>query len=86
MSEKYARNSEYELCEKREYHRVTILFIQESYYCLKIRTPIMIGLDHNIKKRGYIWIVTKGREVWNTYKITREFIFYGIICIVMRVF
>ena len=26
-------------------------------------TPIMIGLDHAIMKRGYIWVVYNGREV-----------------------
>ena len=35
-----------------------------NHYWLKLRTPIMIGLDLWIKKGGYNWAVTKskGRE------------------------
>ena len=46
----------------------------------------MIGLYHQIKKMGYILVVTKGKEVRKHFNavlniITRQLIFYHIIFI-----
>ena len=44
--------------------------------------PIMIGLYHQIKKQGYILVLTKGKEVRKHFavldQITQQLIFYGI--------
>ena len=58
--------------------------LQECHYWLKIRIPIMIGLQHLIQKSGYILFVTKKREIRKHFAILdiikrQLLIFYEII-------
>ena len=61
---------------EESYYRVTISFLNNPKLA-EAPYPIMIGLDHWIKKRCYIWFVTK--HVATLDKNTRELMFYDII-------
>ena len=57
---------------------------------MKLCVPLMIGLDHQIKKSGYIFVETKGKEVRKHFavldNIKKKLIFYDIIFIVKHEF
>ena len=55
--------------KKRVYHRVTISLLQGRHYLLKLPTPILIEIDHPIKKRGYIRVVAKERDVRKQFAV-----------------
>ena len=46
---------------------------------MKLRTPIIIGLDHQIQKKSYIGVVTKEQMVRKHFAVLDKIIFYDII-------
>ena len=46
----------FDILQNRVYNRVTSSPLKESHNQLKLRTPIMIGLHHQVKKGGCITV------------------------------
>ena len=69
--------------EKREFIIEYQLPLQERHYWLKVHSPIMIGVDHKVKKRGYVSFVFMGREVRKHFAVLewRQLIFCDMISI-----